>query len=184
MSQNTNVKSGMSGSNQGASVSATSRVVMIALLLAMEIVLTRFCSISTPIVRIGFGFLPIAITGILFGPLWAAATYALGDLIGAVMFPIGSYFPGFTVTAFLSGLVFGLILHNKPVTWKRALAASCLVVLLLDLCLNTYWLSILMDRAYLVLLPTRILKAAVMIPIETLLIVLVWNRIILKIKLV
>ena len=40
--------------------SATSRLVIMAFLIAMEIILTRFCSINTPILRIGFGFLPVA----------------------------------------------------------------------------------------------------------------------------
>lgn len=175
---------GASGGNgAGHLSSATSRVVIAALLLAMEVILTRFCSISTPIVRIGFGFLPIAMLAILLGPWWAAATYALGDFIGAVLIPTGQYFPGFTLTAFLSGLLFGLILHKKTVTYRRALLASCLVVLLCDLLLNTYWLTILMGDAFWVLLPTRIIKAALMIPVETLLIPLTWNRVLSKIKL-
>lgn len=161
--------------------SKTARLCTIALLLAIEIILTRFCSISTPIVRIGFGFLPIAMIGIMYGPLWAAATYALGDLLGAVLFPIGPYFPGFTLTAGLSGLVFGLILYKKPVTWKNALMASCIVVIILDLCLNTFWLSVLWGDAYIALLPTRIVKVVLTIPVETILIPLVWKRILSRI---
>ncbi|MEI3502102.1 MAG: folate family ECF transporter S component [Anaerovoracaceae bacterium] len=57
--------------------SATSRLVIMAFLIAMEIILTRFCSINTPILRIGFGFLPVAMMGIMFGPVWAAAGYAM-----------------------------------------------------------------------------------------------------------
>ena len=51
--------------------SATSRLVIMAFLIAMEIILTRFCSINTPILRIGFGFLPVAMMGIMFGPVWS-----------------------------------------------------------------------------------------------------------------
>ena len=160
---------------------ATTRLIVVALLLALEIILTRFCSISTPILRIGFGFLPIAMIGILYGPLWAGATYALGDFLGAVLFPIGPYFPGFTFTAMLSGLVFGLVLYKHPVTWKRALLASCMVVLALDLVLNTFWLSVLYGDAFIALLPTRIIKVAFAIPVETMLITLVWGRILSKV---
>ncbi len=160
--------------------SKTTRLVIIALLMAMEIILTRFLSISTPILRIGFGFLPIAVIGILYGPLWAGAAYAIGDIIGALLFPIGEYFPGFTLTAFLSGFVFGLILHKHEVTWKRSLIASCIVVLAFDLVLNTFWLSILYGNAFMVLLPTRILKVAFAIPVETMLIKLTWDRILSK----
>ncbi len=160
--------------------SKTTKLCIAALLLALEIILTRFCSISTPILRMGFGFLPIAVLGIMYGPSGLIAAYALGDFIGAILFPIGPYFPGFTLTAGLSGLVFGLVLYKKPVTIKNAFVASAIVVLALDLALNTYWLSILWGDAYIALIPTRLLKVVLAIPIETLLIPLVWNKILAK----
>ena len=164
--------------------SATSRLVIIAFLIAMEIILTRFCSINTPILRIGFGFLPVAMMGIMFGPVWAAAGYAIGDLLGMLIFPSGAYFPGFTLTAFLTGLVFGLFLHNREITWKRVLPASLIIILGSNLILDTLWLSILMGDGFIALLPTRIFKCAVMLPIHLILIPLVWNRIVSRIPLV
>lgn len=164
--------------------SATSRLVIMAFLIAMEIILTRFCSINTPILRIGFGFLPVATMGIMFGPVWAAAGYAIGDLLGMLIFPSGAYFPGFTLTAFLTGLVFGLFLHNREITWKRVLPASLIIILGCNLILDTLWLSILMGDGFIALLPTRIFKCAVMLPIHLILIPLVWNRIVSRIPLV
>lgn len=161
--------------------SATTRLVVMAFLIALEIILTRFCSINTPILRIGFGFLPVAMMGIMFGPVWAAVGYAAGDLLGMLIFPTGAYFPGFTVTAFLTGLVFGLFLHNREITWKRVLPASLIVILAFNLCLDTFWLSILMGDGFIALLPTRILKCAVMLPIHLVLIPFVWNRVISRI---
>ena len=152
--------------------SATSRLVIMAFLIAMEIILTRFCSINTPILRI------------MFGPVWAAAGYAIGDLLGLLIFPSGAYFPGFTLTAFLTGLVFGLFLHNREITWKRVLPASLIIILGCNLILDTLWLSILMGDGFIALLPTRIFKCAVMLPIHLILIPLVWNRIVSRIPLV
>ena len=146
------------------------RLVTMAFLIALEIVLTRFCSINTPILRIGFGFLPVAMMGIMFGPLWAGIGYAVGDLLGMLIFPSGAYFPGFTLTAFLTGLVFGFFLHGKEITWKKVLPASLVVILGLNLVLDTIWLSILMGDGFVALLPTRIFKCAVMLPIHLILI--------------
>ena len=78
-------------------------VVYLGVLTALEIVLSRFLSISAWNIKIGFSFVPIAAAAMLFGPLPAAVAAALGDLLGAILFPIGPYFPGFTVTAFLTG---------------------------------------------------------------------------------
>ena len=51
----------------------------------------------------------------------------------------------------------------------------------MNLCLDTVWLHILMGKGFFALLPTRIFKAAIMIPIQTILIQLVWKNIIVKI---
>ena len=80
----------------------TKELITLGLLTAVEVVLSRFCSISAWNIKIGFSFVPIAIGGILFGPLGGGLVGALGDFIGAVLFPIGPYFPGFTLTAFLT----------------------------------------------------------------------------------
>ena len=69
-------------------------IITIAFLIALEIILTRFLSINTPILRMGFGFLPVAMCAILYGPLWAGAAYAIGDILGWMLFPTGPYFPG------------------------------------------------------------------------------------------
>lgn len=155
----------------------TAKLCTIALLLALEIILTRFCSITTTFLRLGFGFLPISIVGILYGPLWAALTYTVGDLIGATLFPSGPFFPGFTLSAALTGLIFGFVLHKHPVTFKRTLLASAIVVICIDLCLNTYWLSILYGDAFVALLPQRIFKTVVTIPVQTLLIPVTWKKV-------
>lgn len=165
-----------------AKKSSTHRLVVMAFLVALEIILTRFCSINTPILRIGFGFLPVSMMGIMYGPVWAAIGYAAGDILGMMIFPSGMYFPGFTLTAILTGFVFGFFLHGKDkVTWKTVLPASLTVILVLNLCLDTLWLSIMMGDAFIALLPTRIFKCAVMLPIHLILVPLVWNRVMSKI---
>ena len=73
-----------------------------------EVVLSRFLSISTESLKIGFAFVPLVCCAMLYGPVWGAVAGGLADFIGAVLFPIGPYFPGFTLTNALIGLVFGL----------------------------------------------------------------------------
>ena len=162
----------------------TSRLIVIAFFIALEIILTRFLSINTPFLRIGFGFLPIAILGILYGPLWAGIAYAAGDILGMLIFPSGAFFPGFTVSALLTGFTYGFFLYNKPITWTRVLLASSIVCLLINLGLDTIWLSILMDKAVIALLPARVVKSLVMIAVQVVMIPLVWNRLLSKVKLI
>jgi ECF transporter S component (folate family) len=151
-------------------------IIIIAFLIAIEIVLTRFGSIETPMFRIGFGFLPLAFIGILYGPVWGGICGALGDVMGMFIFPKFAYFPGFTLTAFLTGAVYGAVLHNKPITWKRTFLSALIVCGILNLVLDTYWIYIMYGQALLAMLPGRLMRTAVMIPLQTFLIHFVWKR--------
>lgn len=141
-------------------------LIQVSLLIAMEIVLSRFMSISTPIMRIGFGFVPIAICAIMFGPVWAGIAGAMADFLGATLFPIGTYFPGLTLSAALTGIVFGFLLYKKKEGWLPLAGAVAINCLIISLLLNTYWLTILMGKGFMVLLPVRIVQNLIMIPIQ------------------
>ena len=94
-------------------MSKSKKIVLSGLLLAILIVFSRFVSIKTPILVISFSYIPIMLSAILLGPEYSCLIAGLGDLIGALLFPFGSYFVGFTITAALSGLVYGLCLYSK-----------------------------------------------------------------------
>ncbi len=143
----------------------TRTVVYLGVLTALEIVLTRFLSINAWNIRIGFGFVPIAAAGMLFGPIPAAVMAALADVLGAVLFPTGPFFPGFTVTAALTGLSFGLCLYKKRST-VRVLIAVGVNQLVLGLLVNTYWISVLYGSPFLPLLTTRLIQCAVLVPVQ------------------
>ena len=83
----------------------TRTIAQLAILVAMEVVLSRFLSINIWSNKIGFAFVPVAVTAMLYGPLTTGLTAAAADLIGALLFPSGPFFPGFTLTAFLGGVV-------------------------------------------------------------------------------
>lgn len=147
------------------------------LLICLEVVLTRFLSIQTPIVRIGFGFLPIAAAGILFGPALAGITGAIADILGMIIFPKGAYFPGFTVSAFVSGAIYGLALYKKPISFFRSLLAVGAIIVFVDLFMNTYWLTIITGKAAKVILAPRLMKSLIMLPIQTTFIFTLWKLI-------
>ena len=141
----------------------------IGLLMALEIVLTQFISIETPIVRIGFGFLPIAIIGMLYGPWIAGMASAITDIVGTILFGGGVFFPGFILSAFIGGMIYGLILYKKPKSLKRIIIAILLVTVFVNLGMNTIWLTIMLDKAILVIFPTRLVQNLVLAPVNILL---------------
>lgn len=143
----------------------TKTLTAMGLLIALEIIFSRFLSLNAWNMKIGFSFVPVVVAALLFGPVSAGIVAALGDLMGALLFPIGAYFPGFTLTAFLTGLVFGLFLYKKQSFW-RVLAAVLLHQWLLSWLLNSFWISVLYGSPYGPLLVTRTAQCAVLTAVE------------------
>ena len=143
----------------------TKTLTLSALLAALEIVLSRFLSISAWNTKIGFAFVPVVLAALLLGPLQAGIVAALADFLGALLFPVGPYFPGFTLTAFLMGLCYGLFLYKKQ-SFLRILLAVAVHQLVLSLLLNTLWISMLYGSPYAALLVSRLPQCALLTAVQ------------------
>lgn len=157
----------------------TTKLVLIALLIALNIILVRFGAIYLgPTLRISFGFIPIVIMGMLFGPLFAACGSGIADFIGAIVFPTGgAYFPGFTLSAIVSGYIYGKMFYGKKLSIKRIVLCKLLVTVIVQLFMNSIWLSLMYDKAFVVLITSKIIKSLLMLPIESLMIFLTYKYI-------
>lgn len=134
------------------------------LLIALDVLFTRVLAVNTPIMKIGLGFLAVGICAVLYGPIWAAVCGALGDLLGSLVFPTGAYFPGFTLTAAVTGLIFGLMMKKYSV--GKAVAAAALNVVLVTFFSNTAMLAYLSGAEFSRLLEARAVQIAVMLPVQ------------------
>jgi len=143
----------------------TRMIATIGMFVAIEVVLSRFLSINAPNFKIGFAFVPCALCAMLFGFGPTVMLEVVADLLGATLFPSGSFFPGFTLTAALRGASYGLLLNRKQ-TPARILLVVLFNQLVLGLGLNTLWISILYGSAYGPLLVTRLVQCLPLIPVE------------------
>lgn len=148
------------------------RLALSALLIAADVVLTRILALNTNIMKIGLGFAAVALCAILYGPWWAGLTAAIGDLLGSLLFPTGAYFPGFTLTAACTGIIFGLCLYRKSARWFYPVIAALLNTLLISYLANTAMISFLSGSPFSALLAARAVQLAVMLPVQ--LLVLSW----------
>ena len=139
------------------SVKAVSAV---GILVAMEVILARF-SIHTWNLKIGFSFVPIVVAAIFYGPIAGGLVGAIGDVVSAVLFPVGAYFPGFTLTAFLTGMVFGWFFQKKVTVWNTVLSVLVVQGVISQL-MNTYWISFLYGSPFVPLFLTRLYQTAAM----------------------
>lgn len=137
---------------------------IIGILVAMEIILARF-SIHTWNLKIGFSFIPVVVAAIFYGPVTAGLVGAIGDIMGYILFPVGAYFPGFTLTAFVTGMIFGFFLRKSQSVLNVVLAVLCVQIFVSQF-MNTYWISFLYGSPYWALFATRIYQTAAMIAVE------------------
>lgn len=142
-------------------------ILRMTLLVALEVVLSRFLSINTPYLKIGFAFVPLAIAGALYGPWGGMAVGGVADLLGATLFPSGPFFPGFTLSALLRGMVYGLCLQGGGIgNWKRIAVAVSFNAVVISLGLNTVWIHLLYGAPIPALLATRALQELLVVPVQ------------------
>lgn len=157
------------------------KVVLTAMLLALEIILSRFLSYSVWNSKIGFGFVAVALCGALLGPIYALVLGGLADFLGAILFPIGPYFFGFTFTAMLTGLCFGVFLYKKTNVLKTLI---CVFInqFVFGLFINTFWIHLLYGSPFNVVFVSRIPQAAILTAVQFVTILAIDKLIIPKLK--
>ena len=158
-------------------MTTTKRCIFMSMLIALNILLGRFICIKTAIIQISFGFITVSLAGYMLGPISAGIIGAVSDVISTILFPQGVYFPGFTLTAFLAGIIYGLAFYKKQINVKRVLLTVVLINIIINSGMNTFLLSILTGKTFVALLGLRTLKNLILIPIQTFLIYVSINRI-------
>lgn len=153
-------------------MSKIKKIVLAAMLLALSIILNRFISIKTEVLVISFTFVSTMMSGIWLGPKYSTIIALLADLMGALLFPFGPYFPGFTVSSAISGFIYGIFLYNKgnEMSNKKLLImlaiSSVLQLVLVNIFITSLWIKILYGKAYLAVLTSRVVTQIIMIPIH------------------
>ena len=149
------------------------KIILTAVLLALLVVLSRFLSIKTPLMKISFAFVPTMLCATWLGWKWTVLLNLLGDLIGATLFPTGPFFMGYTISTVIAGFIYGVLLYQKTshsLAQKqlimRVIIATILVAIIVNMGLNTLWTSITSGKAFWPLLGTRIVKQLLMVPIH------------------
>ncbi len=141
-----------------------------AMLLALSVIfgiLGNYTVLLFPSAKISFSLIPVAISGLLFGPFVGGATGALSDIISFMINPQGgAFFPGWTLNAFLNGFIFGLVLYKLKNTVLRISIARVLTSIFVSLGLGTLWLNIQFGMPYWITFSTRAVKQIIFVPIE------------------
>lgn len=146
-----------------------------AMLISLSVILGYFSIQATESIRISFTFIPIAIVGYLYGPIVGGIAGGTVDLINFMIKPGGSFTPGITLCAILTGFVYGLFLYRKNIKVTTiALAVFC-NTLFVDLLLKSYVLALLYHTSYVAYLGIRLPVQAIMLVLNTILLTILMN---------
>ncbi len=142
-------------------------LVVTALLIAIAAVLGFFSVQLTENLKIGFSFIANELTAMLFGPVVGGIMGGVADIIKYLLKPTGPFFFGFTFNAILGAVLYGVMLYKKPITFKRILLSKIVVSIVVNLFLNTYWLSMLYGNAFMAILSPRVIQQIITVPIQS-----------------
>ena len=148
---------------------------LMAAFIALKIILSATYIPVSENLRIGISFLVIALEASIVGPIAGMVSGAVTDIVSFIIFPNGPFFPGYTLTAMLGELFYALLLYNKKITVVRITIAKILNNYLVNVGLGSLWSSMLYGNAYLVYFARSIIKNTILLPIEVLLLVILFN---------
>ena len=114
--------------------------------------------------KIYFSFVVVSLGCACYGPL--------GFLLSSYGEP---YFPGYLITAMLSGLIYGVMLYQRKPTILRLIVTRLLINYGSNVLLGSVWKAMLYGKGYLYYLSTGMVKNTIMIPIEVALMWLALN---------
>ena len=138
------------------------------LVCAMAIVLE-----SMPIYLLGqtlkiyFSFLVVGLGCACYGPVVGMLAGGIIDTVGFLLAGYGEpYFPGYLLTAVLSGLIYGVLLYRRPVSIPRLIVLRLLINFGNNVALGSVWKAMFYGKGYLYYFSTGLVKNAVLLPLE------------------
>lgn len=152
----------------------------LAVLIALQIILNKL-TLGNNVVKVGFGSIATALIGYYFGPFKAFIAAVLSDIIANTIFPDPmGFFWGFTLSAGIAGMIYGLILYQKKITFWRMLLVVVLIVVIINMFFTTLWISMMgssdiskIPDLFIKMFFIRLPKELITIPIQTILLWLV-----------
>ena len=144
-------------------------VTVMAMFAAISVVLGYFTLVLGDYLKIGFSTIANQFVYYLFGPVAGGLFGGALDILKYIIRPTGAFFPGFTISAMVRGVLYGCFLYKRPISFWRVLAAELTVSIICNMLLGTLWLSMLYGKAFMALLPMRVFKNIMMWPVNSIL---------------
>ena len=129
-----------------------------------------------PSLKIYFSFLVVGLGCMCYGPCVGMMAGAIIDSVGFLLSSYGEpYFPGYLVTAVLSGFIYGVLLYKRKQTLLRIIVVRLIINYGSNVLLGSVWKAMLYGKGYLYYLTSGAIKNTLMLPVEVFLMWAVLN---------
>lgn len=146
-----------------------------ALMVAVGVVLHSFGTIPiSSVLMFKWAFLPMAIVGMLYGPIPAAICGGLIDVISTLMLPKtgGGFLIGITLCMVANGFLYGLFLYKSEKLTTMIIVSTVVNFVLVTMLMTPAVLSLSLGYEFMTTFTQRLVKALLM-PVEAVILVLV-----------
>lgn len=160
----------------------TRTLVFAALILALRIAMKPLKIPIAADVNITFGFIVNALGSMVYGPVVALLSGAVSDTLGYLVAPSGVYYLPFIVLEMSGSFIFAMFLYSTDVTPVRLILAKFCVNLFVNILLTepimVRYYQLFFTSTYQPFVWVRIVKNIVMLPIESLILMVVFRALI------
>ena len=141
-------------------------MVLCGLLIAIKLIIGMYSIPVSPYLKISFSFLASAVIGMMFGPVIGAVCGGVTDILGYMIKPMGPFFIGFTFIAIISGSLYGFLLYKKKITITRCIITEVIMMVFINLLLNTWMSSLLYGKGFMAIIYPRLIKNLCQLPVN------------------
>lgn len=161
----------------------TRTLVFAALVLALRIAMKPLRIPVAADVNVTFGFIVNALGSMVYGPVVGLLGGALSDTLGYLIAPNGVYFFPFILLEMGGSFIFALFLYSTDITPLRLILSKFSINLFINILLNEpimvlYYRDVLHLSTYQPFVLVRIVKNIVMLPIEGVVLMIVFRAMI------
>lgn len=148
---------------------------IMAVFIAIKVIIGSAYIPLSESLQIKFSFLAICVEASIIGPVAGMVSGMVTDLIGFMVAPSGPFFPGYTLSAMLTELVYASFLYHKPLSIARITLAKAVNNYVVNVCIGSIWSSMLYGNLYIYYFLRSIVKNTLLLPVEVILLILLFN---------
>lgn len=148
-----------------------------AFMIALQIAMSSFFIPVGENLKIYFSFVTTAVSCLIGGPVLGLCYGFIADNLGFILHPLGGYFPGYTISAMSGAFLYGIFFYHKKITVTRIFLCKLSINFFVNVLMGSLWSAMIAGKAYYYYFGKSVIKNTLMLPIEVILLVSIFQLI-------